>query len=174
MNAAEKKPCPECAKAEIPKYWKRCYACEEQRIIDAAEVVEPSSPLCIVGSDTFFGDIEDALEDYAGCYAHPCEEEPLRVNAKRLAAHLAERVVEDMCEEAFEDAADHVNGEDSLRYAFEVALDAFNEAQTANSWVPVTKAVFRIPASVDTRRMAETGTGSVRSTSGAVPKGDAQ
>jgi hypothetical protein len=119
----------------------------EQRVIDAAEVVEPSSPLCIVADDRFFGDIEDAIEECPGQFAHPCEEIPLAVNPKRCAADLAERVIEEMCEEAFEDAADYVNGERELIAAFEAALEAFNAAQTANSWMPLTKKVFRIPKS---------------------------
>ena len=90
MSPEDKKLC-ECG-AEIHRWWKRCYSCQEKAIIAAATVVNPSEPLCIVGSDTFFGSVEEAAENYAGQHAHPCDKEPLSVNSRRLAACLAERV----------------------------------------------------------------------------------
>lgn len=129
-----------------PEFWRRCDDCRIKAIIDAATEVAPDSPLCLVDSDTFFGDLEDAVEEHPGLWAHPCDREPLAINPKRTAADLAERVIEDMCEEAFEDAHSCVNGEKELKEAFEAALVIFNAAQTACSWVPRTKEVFRIPA----------------------------
>ena len=143
MIEQEKKLC-ECG-AEISRWSRRCLSCQEKAIIAAATVVKPSDPLVIVGTDTFFQGLSEAVEEYPGRHAHPCDLEPLKVNSKRLAEYLAERVVEDMCEEAFEDAASYVNGENDLREAFEAALDKFNDAQTANSWVPRTNEVFVIP-----------------------------
>jgi hypothetical protein len=131
---------------EISRWSSRCGPCHDQIIIDKAEKVEPSSPLCLVGDDTFFGDVEDAAEAHAGQWAHPCEEVPLTINSKRLAADFVERAVEDMCEEAFEDAECHVKGQAELEAALVAALEAFNAAQTSSSWMPITKAVFQIPA----------------------------
>lgn len=132
--------------ADLSKWRKRCDACREKAIIDAATIVEPDWPLVLVDSDTFFGDLSDAEEEYAGCWAHPCNKVPLGVNARHKAVGLAERVIEDMCEEAFEDAVEHVKNEDNLIAAFTVALEDFNRAQTACSWIPRTKEVFQIPS----------------------------
>lgn len=140
-------PNRKCACGETLTQFQRglCFKCEVQRTIDSGQKVEPSFPCCIVDTDTFFEDMEDAQEEFAGSWAHPCETVPLFVNAKRLAADLVEQVVEGMCEEAFEDAYDYVNGEADLTEAFEKALIAFNDKQTAYSWNPITKQVFQIP-----------------------------
>jgi len=136
-----------CACGEgISRFSTRCWKCADAAVIAAAERVEPSTPLCIVGSDTFFDDLDQAAEEYAGQFAHPCDKVPLHVRSKSLAEDLVERAVEAMCEEAFEDAEDSVNGAADLEAAFVAALDAFNAAQTASSWVPNPKQVFQIPA----------------------------
>ena len=134
--------------AEISRWQIRCRRCGVQAVIDRATVVAPSAPLMIVDSDdTFFSDLEDAAKTHAGQHAHPCDQEPLSINPKHLAADLAERAVDEMCEEAFEGSADYVKDEEKLREAFETALEIFNAAQTASSWVPRTNEVFVIPAS---------------------------
>lgn len=127
-------------------FQKECFTCHDKAVIANATVVEDDGePVCIVGSDTFFSDLESAIEEYAGRWAHPCERAPLAVDSKRLAESLAERAVEDMCEEAFEDAEDSVNGVAALTESIALALDAFNFAQTASSWNPDTTKIVRVP-----------------------------
>lgn len=142
--------------AEISRWSTCCHACSVAATVAAATVVEPSAPLNMVGTDTFFHDLEDASDERPGEWAHPCDEEPLKVHyVKRTAEELCERVVEEMCEEAFEDAQDHVKGVAELTSAIEAALIVFNEAQTACSWSPRTGEVFLIPASVDERSQSQ-------------------
>jgi hypothetical protein len=125
---------------------KECYACHDKMVIAKATIVEDDGePICIVGTDTFFSDLVSASEEHAGRWAHPCERQPLHINAKSLAESLAERAVEDMCEEAFEDAEDSVNGVTALTETFEAALTTFNNAQTASSWSPDTTKIVRVP-----------------------------
>ena len=141
---SEKKLC-KCG-VEISRWITQCYACREQAIIDAATKVEPSAPLLIIDSDTWFDGLSDAMDEYSGRWAHPCDDEPLSINPKRMAVNLRERVIEDMCEEAFEDAEDQVKGADALEAAFAAALEIFNDAQTARIYFPRVKEVFQIPA----------------------------
>lgn len=128
----------------ISRWEAMCGACKDKATVDAAKVVTPSVPCVIVGTDTFFHDLEDAIEDCPGEWAHPCDEELLHINPKWLAEDLAERAVENMCEEAFEDAEDHVKGVDQLTTDIAAALERFNAAQTASSWNPRTGEVFQI------------------------------
>jgi hypothetical protein len=177
MSSSEQKTASFCAcGVEICRWQNRCHDCRVKAVIAAAKTVEPSAPLHIADSDdTFYFDLSEAAEFAAGQYAHPCDEEPLRLNAKRVAACLAERAVEDMCEEAFEDAADYVKGEEELRQAFEAALETFNSAQNSSSWIPRTNEVFVIPASADTHPKDGDSTEiEAPLVSGAVPKADAQ
>ncbi|WP_404711514.1 hypothetical protein [Sphingomonas sp. MMS24-J13] len=123
----------------------KCGSCQDADIVAKATVVDyDGSPLCIVGTDTFFYDIESAEETHAGQWAHPCDSELLHVDPKRLADALVERAIEDMCEEAFEDAEDHVIGAEALGEAIEAALIAFNKAQTASSWTPDVSKVVQL------------------------------
>ncbi|MDY7525529.1 hypothetical protein [Sphingomonas sp. 10B4] len=101
--------------------------------------------MVIVGTDSYYQSVEDAADMHPGAWVHPCDSIPLSVNPKHLAESLVETAVENMCGEAFEDAADHVNGEVALREAFEAALVTFNEAQTASSWQEDTSKVFKLP-----------------------------
>lgn len=118
----------------------------DEQIIAAAEKVLPDVPLCVVGTDTYFMDVEEAQEEYSGQWAHPCIMEPLAIpHPKRTAEGFVEDVVERICEDAFEDAYDHVNGQAELLEAFTKALEQFNAAQTAGSWYANTKQVFQIP-----------------------------
>jgi hypothetical protein len=132
--------------AIISSYQVRCYRCNDAKIIADAEKVEPTTPLNVVGTEDYFDCLDEAAEEFAGEWAHPCFSEPLHIDPKRSAAMLAEQASEWMCEEAFEDAYSYVNGEKELAEAFEAALIAFNERQTATSWTPNTKQVFQIPA----------------------------
>jgi hypothetical protein len=68
------------------------------------------------------------------------------------------------------DAAFHAA---QLRHAYEhlVNQGVWNEREFADGLIAPTIRYLESLASADTRRMAETGTGSVRSTSGAVPEG---
>jgi hypothetical protein len=132
-----------------------------------------SGPLNIVDSETFYWDLVEASDYAPGAYAHPCDEIPLHVNAKRMAEDLFERVVEDMCEEAHEDAENQVNGGKELREAFEAALDAFNAAQTSCSWMPRAKEVFVIPASVGRNAKRQDAQRLGPQDEHAVPKADA-
>ena len=130
---------------KMPNFQKLCYSCKDAKTIADAEKVEPSTPLNIVGSDNYFDCLEEAGEQFANQWAHPCTKDPLRVDPKRCAESLVETTMEWMTEEAFEDAWDYVNGQAELTAAIEAALVAFNEAQTAYSWTPETKKVFQIP-----------------------------
>lgn len=123
-----------------------CSGCSDQQTIDKAEKVEPDFPCCIVGTDTFFQDMEEAKEEFAGQWAHPCHSVPLHVDPKRTAESLAEQVEEWMCEDAFEDAYSCVEGRSTLIASFEAALIEFNKVQTASTWTPDIGKVFQIPS----------------------------
>lgn len=126
--------------------WKQCSVCADAAIIAAATIVtEVPDIVCIVGTDRYFQSIDEAAEEFPGGWAHPCTSKLLSVDPKREAESLVETVFEHMCDEAFEDAGDHVEGGGALEEAFEAALVTFNAAQTASSWSPDTSKIYRLP-----------------------------
>jgi hypothetical protein len=146
-------PIRHCACGEELKFASstKCSSCIDAAVIAKATVVEyDGGALCLVGTDTYFHDMESASDDHPGQWAHPCDSALLSIDPKRLASDFVERAIEDMCEEAFEDAEEHVNGADALGAAIEAALVAFNQAQTASSWTPDIGKVVRIPAAPET------------------------
>jgi hypothetical protein len=141
--------CP-CSKVIEGGSESTCFACQraasDAAIIAAATVIdEPPDILCIVGTDEYFQDVDDAAERFPGAWAHPCDRVMLHVNPKRLADELVESAVERMCDDAFEDAEDHVEGTTALGEAIEAALVMFNDAQTSACWHPDLSKVFKLP-----------------------------
>lgn len=124
----------------------RCEPCRIAAIVAKATVTEETPDIvCIVGTDAYFEDLDEAAEQYPGAWAHPCNRVPLGVDPKKLADVLVERAIEIMCEDTFEDAEEMVGGANALGDAIERALVAFNDAQTASSWDADLTRVYRLP-----------------------------
>lgn len=152
--------CSECGE-QCPKGWTACDACRfQKRLAAATEVPDNGGPYCAFDGDTYFSEMEEAID--AGLeWVSPCDVTYPRIDAYSV----LENLLDDMHEDASVDDLDATD-------AFEAACKAFNEAQKTQSWFGDSKRKIRVPAQAIEARSGETGTGSTEGES-AVSEGDA-
>lgn len=125
--------CNHCGE-QCPKGWLACEPCRYQRRLDAAEEVpDDGGPYCQFDGDTYFHEMEEAID--AGLeWVSPCHVTYPRIDAYSV----LENLLDDMHEDA---SVDDLAG----TVEFEAAVKAFNDAQTCQSWFGDSKRKIRVP-----------------------------
>lgn len=159
MNCRPKQyRCDTCRK-KTSQYWTRCGNCRyDIKLAAAVEVPDDGGPYCAFGGDTYFHGLDEARD--AGLeWVSPCHITYPKIDADSV----LEGLLDGMHEGASVDDMDATE-------AFYAAVDAFNKAQTTQSWFGDDKRKIRVPAqAIEAAKAGETGTGSTEGES-AVPK----
>jgi hypothetical protein len=122
--------CEDCGN-DCNKAWIKCSDCSDKiRLEKAIEIKDFDGPVYYEEADRYFSSYEEALdwfhdepEDECPEYLFPCIENP----CPKLDLDSA---LENLTEELFEDAYDHLKGVKELQ----IAVDEFNKKQTLTSW----------------------------------------
>jgi len=127
--------------AKCPKYWTACEDCREQKLLDAAvEVADDGGPYFKFGGDTYYQDLEYARDD--GCeWVSPCTITYPKIDAD----DVLDSLLSDMHEDA---SVDDLNGVG----AFYAAVEAFNKAQTQQTWWGDSKRKINVAKAMDARQ----------------------
>lgn len=121
--------------AECSKHFTVCEKCQfEKRLSAAEEVPDDGGPYCAFDGDTYYSDLEQAQDDGIE-WVSPCNITYPRIDA----SDIFDGLLSDMHEDA--DIYD-LRGTDE----FEAAVEAFNKAQTAQTWWGDSKRKIRVPA----------------------------
>jgi len=126
--------CKECG-AECPKGWLVCEPCRYNKKLEAAEEIpDDGGPYCAFDGDTYFTEMEEA-QDAGLEWVSPCKITYPRIDLDSILENL---VSDEMHEDAL---TDDLEGLEAL-YA---AVDAFNKAQTMQTWWGDGKRKIRVP-----------------------------
>ncbi|WP_310533378.1 hypothetical protein, partial [Novosphingobium sp.] len=114
--------CDTC-ECETPKGWTRCESCRFKARLEAAvEVPDDGGPYCAFDGDEYFQELDQAAD--AGLeWVSPCDITYPRIDP----ADIYDSLLSDMHEDA---SIDDLNATAAL----DAAIDAFNKAQTQQSW----------------------------------------
>lgn len=127
--------CATCG-SNTEKYWTYCSSCREQKMWDKAIEIKPEDhygPVYDENSDRYFESYDEAVEYFSEDdsydddsypeFLQPCKE----IECPKL-DHS--QILENLTEDLFEDAYDHLKGVDK----FKEACEDFNKLQTLKTW----------------------------------------
>lgn len=127
--------------AECSKYYTACPKCRlEKRLASAEEVPDNGGPYCVFDCDIYYSDLEQAYEDGIE-WVSPCEITYPRIDPDDIFDNL----VSNMHEDASEDDLAGVQ-------EFRAAVEAFNKAQTAQTWWGYSKRKINVAKAMEARQ----------------------
>jgi len=151
--------------AECPKYWTSCYQCQYKRKLEAAEEVpDDGGPYCALDGNTYYQDLEYARDDDCE-WVSPCTVTYPKIDAE----NILDSLISDMHEDA--DIYD-LNGVEE----FMAAVEAFNKAQTTQTWWSDSKRKINVAKAMETGTAKTEGLGAEHDSAGrkALPEKDFQ
>jgi len=144
--------------AECPKYWTSCYQCQYKRKLEAAEEVpDDGGPYCAFDGDAYYQDLEYARDDDCE-WVSPCTITYPKIDADDVLDNL----LSDMHEDA---EVGDLNGVDE----FIAAVEAFNKAQTQQTWWGDSKRKINVAKAMETGTAKTEGLGAKHDSAVAKP-----